>query len=49
MELIKNYTIKNKVYICSEIDDNFESSYIKIRAKENRILSAEEIRKTTIM
>ncbi|MBT8379538.1 MAG: class I SAM-dependent methyltransferase [Ignavibacteria bacterium] len=37
--------MQNGVYILSEIDDQFESDYIKLREKEKRIYSDEEVSK----
>jgi ubiquinone/menaquinone biosynthesis C-methylase UbiE len=37
-------TLQNGVYILSEIKDKFESIYLKVREKENRVYSDDELR-----
>ena len=45
-ELILNQgTLKDGIYILSEINNEFESIYLKVREKENRIYSDSELRK----
>lgn len=36
-------TLKNGIYILSEVNDEFESSYIKVRSKERRIYPDDEL------
>ncbi len=42
--LLDNYPKQNGVYILSEIKSEFESEYLKVRNKENRVYSDEELK-----
>jgi ubiquinone/menaquinone biosynthesis C-methylase UbiE len=38
-------SLKDSIYILSEINNEFEKTYLKVREKENRILSDDEVKK----
>ena len=38
-------SLKDGIYILSEINNEFEKIYLKVREKENRIFSDDEVKK----
>ena len=41
---LTKYTLNEGVYILSKVNDNFENTYLKVREKENRIYSDNELK-----